>query len=216
MAEYTMIDSVGLREMAEYASSLRGREGEPRFLTAKRDPATNDYVLDALPAPPDDTTDTVVVPVNTRQVQPNRAPVVDVKIYVETQNGTGVVIKGYSLDRYDAVFWSEAAVEKFLFPYYASKYQWLAAEVLTILSKVFYGYVPTLADPTQQLRDANEIPFAMAHLPRSDYVPDEPGGEGPEGPYAILARDLWVLSHVDGEVVHRPVAYYLAGVAQPG
>lgn len=216
MAEQMMIDSVGLREMAEYASSLRGREGDPRFLTARLDPATNDYVLEALPSPPDDTNGVVVVPCNTRQVQPSRPPVVDVKIYVQTQEGGTVVIKSHSLDRYDAVFWSEAAVEKFLFPYYASKYQWLAAEVLTVLSRVFYGYVPALADPAAQLRDLGEIPFAMAHLPRSDYVPDDQEGEGSEGPYAMLAHDLWVLSHANGEVVHRPMAHYLSPVARPG
>lgn len=219
MATQLMLDSIGLREVADYAASLRAPFGDQRYIIATYDPKAQDYKLSDAPDPPAPSTpDSAVVAVNTATVQPARVGMMEV-----TMNAVGIingqVVELFAdLADYDAVFWSEAAVEKFLFPYYASKYQWAAAEVLTLLSTVFYGYVPSMingmssaAAPVLTPAEISEIPFAMAHLPRSDYVPISESGVGMSGPPAnFLMRDLVVLSHsqVTGTVVHRPLAEY--------
>jgi hypothetical protein len=76
-------------------------------------------------------------------------------------------------ETYDAVFWSESAVEKFVFPYYASKSLWEAAAVLEKLSMYWYGRIPPDTDVGEGLpltvRFPDEAPFAIAHTPDSDY-----------------------------------------------
>lgn len=59
----------------------------------------------------------------------------------------------------DAVFWTQAAVEKFLIPYYASVYGDQADTVVQELLKVLK---PDAANPNPA--------FAVAHLPSSEYV----------------------------------------------
>ena len=91
----------------------------------------------------------------------------------------------------DAVFWSESSVEKFLFPYYASKGEWEADLYAEALRTVFYG-----KRPLTQFQDAEEHPehfqdatnpavlelaqavageeaFGLVHIPKSDYIPQE-------------------------------------------
>lgn len=77
----------------------------------------------------------------------------------------------YSLDRYDAVFWSEAAVEKFVFPYLVSKSMWKAANHLAALSRCWYYGSPPPNVPGEAT--GNEIPFAIGHIPDSDFIPVE-------------------------------------------
>ncbi|HLM67281.1 MAG TPA: hypothetical protein VK358_07135 [Longimicrobium sp.] len=66
----------------------------------------------------------------------------------------------------DAVFWSVSAVEKFLVPYYASVYgdqgPKMAQAVLDVL-------LPESAEGGEG-RVEGETPFAVAHLPSSEYV----------------------------------------------
>jgi hypothetical protein len=70
-------------------------------------------------------------------------------------------------DKYDTVFWSEAAVEKFVFPYLASKSLWRAAIHLQRLSACWYDGCPIpTADGTGE---EVAIPFAIGHTPDSDF-----------------------------------------------
>lgn len=217
-----MVDSIGMREATEYAASLRRTGGDPEFVVLAMQPGKADYTITVQPMPPAEDGGEVVIPCNTPAVQPRRPRVQDVEITVEMPDGHRVHLASTSLAQFDAVFWSEAAVEKFLFPYYASKYQWAAAKVLECISQVFYGYLPgffnpdppapgvtvTLDDGTQE----REIPFAMAHLPRSDYVPVEDSGVGLEGPTLARAlRELHVLcwSPERREVTHRSMARFV-------
>lgn len=102
----------------------------------------------------------------------------------------------------DALFLSEAAVEKFVFPYYASKDEWRAAHSLGTIATEFYGFVPEAENPveTRQLDTAEDsVPYGMIHIPRSEYemavmTPD--GGlalpepvPGPGNELIFLTRD---------------------------
>lgn len=107
----------------------------------------------------------------------------------------------------DAAFWSESAVEKFLFPYYASKGSWEADLYAEALRTVFYGPRPIWSyedvlrhpedfmDPGAAERQAQnedgEEPFGLVHIPKSDYIEEGPEQDG--------ARRLPAL-HTGGEL----------------
>ncbi|HET7464213.1 MAG TPA: hypothetical protein VFJ82_23350 [Longimicrobium sp.] len=98
----------------------------------------------------------------------------------------------------DAVFWSAAAVEKFLIPYYASTYGSMAPRVVEQLLNVFVppdspeirgngvmGVVPYEDDNQEatelgtvgqiQITEPEDLPFALIHLPSSEYAfPEDP------------------------------------------
>jgi hypothetical protein len=105
----------------------------------------------------------------------------------------------------DAVFWSASAVEKFLTPYYASTYGSLAPEAVAQLMNIFVppgspelkgnmmmqvvepaaeldtGECTTLGTPTVTVTDpiGYDQPFAVVHLPSSEYTAGTPdGGDG--------------------------------------
>jgi hypothetical protein len=110
------------------------------------------------------------------------------------------------LTRYDAVFWSESSVEKFLVPYLASKYHWQAAIVLEMLARAWYGGVPRLLENTTDPRvddtgqglgeEYEGVPFAVGHLPRSEYV--------------IIGGNVEILRmHPKGHVSSYPLSKYL-------
>lgn len=61
----------------------------------------------------------------------------------------------------DAVFWSAAAVEKFLVPYYASVY---GNQAIDVLQKLI-----DLLGTRQREANGPEV-FAVAHMPKSEYV----------------------------------------------
>jgi hypothetical protein len=195
------LNSIDLRDAAEYASSLRRPGGDPEFLviSPQRD-ARGELEMRHVKERPAPTPNQVVIPCDTATVQPVRPPVVSLEI-----RARGMKASEQLAERYDAVFWSEAAVEKFLFPYYASKYQWQAAQALRALSKVFYGFVPGEDEAPAGVNDV-DVPFAMAHLPRSEYVPlDEAGVDGAAGgDLVVLFRDR------EGKVSHRPFSEYLS------
>lgn len=207
MPEMTL-DSIAAREIAEWAASLRSRGGDPQYFIAQPGRSAGNYSIRnvsmrAEPVPPQPGPATVVVPCSTAAVQPGRPSVTGIQIQAEGMPAT----QWESLMQYDAVFWTEAAVEKFLFPYYASKYQWAAAHVLTAMARVFYGYVPGPAGPAGS--DApwdDNVPIAMAHLPRSDYTAIEDPHQT-----ANIARDLVVLflDRSTGGLVHRPLSEFL-------
>lgn len=192
------IDSLVLRSAADYAASQRAPGGKSGFLVTTFSPVTGWSTLFTTGAISPQA-DAVVTPVNNRSIAPQRPRVESVTIRAHGMR------KPLELAKFgDAVFWSEAAVEKFVLPYYASKGQWLAAHLLNVLSRVFYGHVPQppLLDEDAPAAASGDVPvpFALVHLPRSDYVGLEET--------APLTADLGVLCVEDGEVVMRPLASF--------
>lgn len=74
----------------------------------------------------------------------------------------------------DAVFWSVSAVEKFLTPYYASVYGDMGGEIVQALLRVLQPEIPV----SERVEGEAVQPFAIAHIPNSEYVglPTEAGG----------------------------------------
>ncbi len=170
-----MLDSMGMRQMAEYASGLRSPGGDPVYFVATEDPERpGQYtIVPSFTPPASPLSDEVVVPCDTRAVSERRRVREIILVYGDG-DGDRVSLCG---DEYDAVFTSESAVEKFLFPYYASKYQWAAASKLHEMSMTWYGHLPDMASgegdfPGIVVEEA--LPFAMAHYPRSDYSFQDP------------------------------------------
>ena len=88
----------------------------------------------------------------------------------------------------DAVFWSESAVEKFLVPYYASVYGDRADKVVRDLLDVLDSPRRGANGPTT---------FAIAHIPRSEYVNvDEPT-------VAVLLEDGTVMRLKEAAALQR-------------
>jgi hypothetical protein len=199
-----MLDSIGLRELAEYASSLRHAGGDPAYFIVTEDPKhPGKYAIRYTRHPPKEQPDRVIVPADTAAVAPRRPKVKSVTVtYEDPHDGHSheMVLDG---SRFDALFWSEAAVEKFLFPYYASKYQWAAADWLSLMASTWYGFVPGMEGPDAQ-EASNEIkPMAMVHYPRSDY------GEVEDGGVVIPGNDVHVLTaEEEGEPILVPLWAY--------
>ena len=83
----------------------------------------------------------------------------------------------------DAVFWTPAAVEKFLVPYYASVYGDRAPKKLTGLIDI----LGAVRDPSDDVGEA----FAVAHMPKSEYVQVDGSGLGvlvrkPDGEVQVM------------------------------
>jgi hypothetical protein len=68
----------------------------------------------------------------------------------------------------DAVFWSVSAVEKFLVPYYASVYGDQGPKMAQAVLDVLLRGAESAGDGVRG--EENETPFAVAHLPSSEYV----------------------------------------------
>jgi hypothetical protein len=211
------LNALVLRAMADSASSQRKRDGDPGFMVTTFDREKGWSTWFEPKTPPPAEAEAVMTPVDTKEVARAERPVVRSVTILAGKMTTPEELA----EEYDAVFWSEAAVEKFVLPYYASKSKWMAAHLLTTLSEVFYGYVPgptpantilpppeaapleaqeTPADTTGPSANAG-IPFALAHLPRSDYVGLED--------VATVGADLGVLLVKDGAVVFRRLSDYL-------
>ena len=171
-----ILNAEQLRQLTDAAASRRG--GDPYWVVyGGQDSPT---VHQSSDAPRD-----AVFGVQTRKVDPQRAPVTEVIVASEH-----VLTKNLA-HKYDAVFWSEAAVEKFVLPYYASKSMWSAAFVLDLISECWYDGIP-LPDGLplpEDLAEMDPVPFAMAHTPDSDW-----GFIGPEDdPTRLLVSDLHLL-----------------------
>lgn len=188
-----MLDSIGLRELAEYASGLRRDGGDPAYFTIRAEPDRPGwYRVRHQHTPVVTDPEQIAVPVDTSAVGRNRPVVTQVTVtYLDPTTGlpSQMVLDG---SKYDAFFWSEGAVEKFVFPYYASKYQWAAADWLTTMSQAWYGYVPEICpDPSRQDTLEEIIPMGMVHYPRSDY------GDVGEGTVTKPGGEMHVLSVAD-------------------
>ena len=96
----------------------------------------------------------------------------------------------------DAVFWSVSAVEKFLVPYYASVYGDQGPDMAKAVMDVLLLGKESAGDGVRG--DEDETPFAVAHLPSSEYV-----GE-PEADPSFVPR-LAAL-HPSGRVRRVPLA----------
>jgi hypothetical protein len=163
-----------LRILSDAASGYRG--GDPFWLIYRGDEAPT--VVRAATPPAD-----AVFCVETREVEDRPKPTA---MIIDCDGSTRDLSESY-----DAVFWSEAAVEKFVFPYYASKSLWEAASVLEKLSKYWYGTVPP---DTQGGADANadpvplgSVPYALAHTPDSDWNTMSQDGIGSD--FHLLVKD---------------------------
>jgi hypothetical protein len=193
LPEIPPVDALALRLLADAAASWRG-PGEQRYLLdtlGKNGPAVTMAHEGQPPA------GTVFV-LSTRE-QLERPEVESVKM--TTKGST----KPADLSQYDAVFWSEAAVEKFVIPYYASKSLWTAANVLNALSNAWYHGLP----------GEDAVPFALAHLPGSDYVPVSGWSDTDRAKHACWDLEV-LLRHPDGSVEGRPLAKYVDPAPEQG
>lgn len=191
------LDAYGMREMTEFASGVRGEEV---YFVATPDPDTpGNYLIVPSPVPVPARPDDVVVPCATAVIQPKRPRVKKVTVTFELVDANGAEhTVSRDVSQYDALFWSESAVEKFLFPYYASKYQWAAAHWLRKMSVHWFGFEPDLGSGLPQAPvsgDEEVTPFAMVHYPRSDY-----GFESESGTSLEPGGDVHLLRVVEGSV----------------
>lgn len=187
------LDAHQLRLLADLAASERKPGGDPYYGVVVQDPDNPLGVMLKLEvgtggAVPRD----AVFEIDTRDVAVR--PAVTAMI-VDCEGATRDLSESY-----DAVFWSEAAVEKFVFPYYASKSLWEAAAVLEKLSKNWYGTIPP--DTGGDGGPASDetlvgMPFALAHTPDSDWNTLSDDLAAPAG---SLGSDLHLLVR-DGNVV---------------
>lgn len=206
-----MLPSLIVRSVADAAASHRRSGGEPGYMVTTHDLVggwSTVFVPQTDQQAPVSGPTVEVTPVDTPTIT-DRPAVLNVYIQAEGMQ------HGYmeALDRYDAVFWSESAVEKFVLPYYASKSQYAAAEVLTGLSELFYHKIPS-PDRTDEPAPSSDrtdepVPFAVAHLPRSTY---ENLTET-----AAMGADLAVVKchPVTGRVTHHLLSDYLQRRGEP-
>ncbi|HET6228508.1 MAG TPA: hypothetical protein VFE05_00435 [Longimicrobiaceae bacterium] len=157
------INAHDLRRAADAAESIRGPEGKPMYVAASAEGG-----LEIYSEPPEGG---YLFEVDTFEQGVGR-PHPTAVIVVDCHGQTMDLAHGY-----DAVFWSEAAVEKFLLPYYASKSMWDAAAALKNLSQKWYGKVPDDGDDDGDDAtpvDGATLPFAVAHMPDSEYQMQSP------------------------------------------
>ncbi|HWK88630.1 MAG TPA: hypothetical protein VNP72_01495 [Longimicrobium sp.] len=187
MAELPKLNALQLRTLTEHAASLRGPGGALSYMVR-----THDDGIALIPAETTLVPENAVIELDTADQQAARPSVITATMVAKGADGRTATA---DLMKYDAVFWSEAAVEKFVLPYYASKSMWMAAHVLSTISRLWYGFVPGEGGTVVQ---TDEIPFAMAHIPSSDYVGLDVGDE-----LHLLFRTK------DGQVDARPLSRYL-------
>lgn len=99
----------------------------------------------------------------------------------------------------DAVFWSVSAVEKFLVPYYASVYGDQGPQMAQAVLDVLLPGGESVGDADAVGEEEDDKPFAVAHLPSSEYV-----GEPESATLAFLPRVVTL--HPSGHVRRVPLA----------
>ena len=171
MSTVPILNARQLRQWADAAASRRG--GNPHYLVYREGKPP---IIVESPTPPDG----AVFGVETPEVEDRPKPSA---VIIDCEGGTRDLAK-----QYDAVFWSEASVEKFVLPYYASKAMWEAAAVLDKLSWYWYGNIPP-ADGADAPDDApgKTAPYALAHTPDSDW--NTLTSEGVGSDLHLLVRD---------------------------
>jgi hypothetical protein len=169
-----------LRKMVECAASYRGQEV---YIVV------DDAGWSVQMQRPDTPEGKAVIPCLSPTSPMLPPPVVLARIGTDEQNPANLLElkdrEGRLLGPADAVFWSPAAVEKFLVPYYASVYGDEAPKKLTEL----IGILGTVREPSNTTAGA----FAVAHMPKSEYVQVDGGmavlEHTTEGPVATTISD---------------------------
>lgn len=164
-----------LRRMTECAASYRG--GTVYIVI-------DDKKWEVVTEKPQDVPGRVVIPCNNNLGRkPRKTPKVE-DAYMRAEKMTKPVdllhLKdkdGNDLGPADAVFWSAAAVEKFVVPYYASVYGDEAPGKLTKIISV----LGSVRKPAAVEAELGGEPFALAHMPKSEYVQME-------GALAVLVK----------------------------
>jgi hypothetical protein len=209
-AEHPHVDSIQLRLIAEAASGLRGtpvhfvafESGEIREVPHPHHPQGEPPAADGggVAPPP---LEAVVVPAFTTDMVPEKPPLTFAQIQAQGVEGPiDLLDLPGGLGPADAVFWSESAVEKFLIPYYASVYGNQAAKVVGDILEAFHGDRGDggVHGGGGRLTDPDALTYAMAHLPKSEYVMLSGGDnlgtslaviyEDPDAPGELNARRL--------------------------
>jgi hypothetical protein len=160
-----------------------------------------------------------VIPCESPGATTGRPPVLLAKIGTNEEKPANLLdLKdrtGKALGPADAVFWTPAAVEKFVVPYYASVYGDQAPKKLTDLIGIL-GVVRPDDDvvplaplsrpdslPLAPLSPPDSPPFAVAHMPKSEYVQVD---GGTDGGMVVLAADA------EGNVSAMSVSDYVESV----
>jgi hypothetical protein len=159
------LDALTLRRLAEMAASARGPVGDPYYFVQREDGTLE--LVHGEPGGPVPLN--AIIEIDTRTQQPHRRRVTNVALTVE---GKTVSLE----EQFDAVFCTEAAVEKFVFPYLASESLWNAGYTVAALAQAWYGRIP----PTSfSSAEDDPIPFAIGHSPNSEFTPLDsvPGAE---------------------------------------
>jgi hypothetical protein len=176
------LNAMQLRALADAASSKRKPGGEPFYLVLEE--GFPDLVprLKLVKGEGEIEPLGAMLEIDTFEVEPRPSPRA---VIIDCEGSTRELVKDY-----DAVFWSEAAVEKFVLPYYASKSLWEAAAVLEKISYYWYGRVPAdtnalPADPfVENAGEAMEtaawgegdVAYALMHTPDSEWNTISPSG----------------------------------------
>lgn len=170
------IESHKLRALAEAADGVRGNRV---FLVHRAATDTFDIV-----AVVDNATDTVILECRTMNTMPNRPEVEKVDFKVR-----GKPPKELKGDKFDAVFWTESAVEKFVLPYYARLF---GPESGTRINAL--------------LADFNQTDVAgVVHLPKSDS----------DTVKKMLPRALWEQLSEEAKVDPDPI-HVLTDIVEEG
>lgn len=190
------IDALEFRKFADMAASQRGREGSPWVLMYSAEEEPHTYFvplrLNGAGAGADGEDDKAVqvLLVDTKDLNSRRPRVESVTITALSPNdpppappaaasngsdpsltGVETLTAGDIATKYDSVFWTEAAVEKFVLPYYASASLWRAACVLRTLSYAWYKGVPldAMLGTDGAKEDDLTVPYAVGHTPDSEW-----------------------------------------------
>jgi hypothetical protein len=162
------LDSIQLRLIAESASGLRG---VPIHFVAFPDGTIREvwgHPGDLGMEPPP--LEVVVVPAFTEDKVPEKPPLTLASIQAKgVEQPVDLLDLPGGLGPADAVFWSESAVEKFLLPYYASVYGNQAAVAVAAILEAFHGD-SGVGGGTGAALDDTELTYALAHIPKSEYV----------------------------------------------
>ena len=180
-------NSMRLRRLAEAAASCRAADGKTSYLYVGEDGQIDIMCGDA----PQD----IVLEVETYEVWKGRIAPGEVIMLHQ-----GTPTKNLAR-KYDAVFWSESAVEKFVLPYYASLGMWDAANALRDISMAWYNTDPChhgyrgITDET--------IPFALAHTPDSNW------SKLPDAFDVLFKVNVEINGEIEEEIRALPVSEFL-------
>jgi hypothetical protein len=179
--EHNHLDSIQLRLIAEAASGYRGRPvhfvaqpgGDIREVPHDFHATVPDAGGKIAPPP----IEAVVIPAYTEDKVPQKPPLKEASIHAEgVLEPVDLLNLPGGLGAADAVFWSESAVEKFLLPYYASVYGNQAARAVGDILFAFHGDRGMHEHGGPRSAD-DELTYAMAHIPKSEYVMLSDGSE---------------------------------------